>query len=94
MSVATITKPRTKPATKAKLQSQVIPLGNGVKISVSSAMDASFVKWAIEEAKAGKMILPKRSTTSRPKVLDDDRFPKSKRKDWWADYEYVRADKI
>ncbi|GBU25689.1 hypothetical protein R83H12_02344 [Fibrobacteria bacterium R8-3-H12] len=90
MQPATIEK--TKHA--AKPFSRLIDLGNGVMFPVNSEEEASFVEWMIEEAKAGRASLPKRSPTEihTPEWIDTE--PKIKREDWWPDYEYVRSDRF
>ncbi|MDR2579366.1 MAG: hypothetical protein LBC85_00020 [Fibromonadaceae bacterium] len=75
----------------AEPYSKVIDLGNGVMFPVESEEEAKFVEWMVEEAKAGRVTLPKRApgTTIIPKNNDG-----IKREDWWPDYEYVRSDRF
>jgi len=58
----------------AEPYSKVIDLGNGVMFPVNSKKEAEFVEWMIEEAKAGRASLPKRSPQpiERPAWLDTE----------------------
>jgi hypothetical protein len=78
----------------AEPYNKVIDLGNGVMFPVNSEKEAEFVEWMVEEAKAGRASLPKRSPQpiERPAWLDTE--PKIKREDWWPDYEYSRSDRF
>ncbi|MCL2260271.1 MAG: hypothetical protein FWC15_02830 [Fibromonadales bacterium] len=91
---------QTSTTTKAKVGAakepyhRVIDLGNGVMYPVNNEQEANFVEWMIEEAKAGRASLPKRSPKQieRPAWLDTE--PKIKHEDWWANYEYCRSDRF
>ena len=91
MKTATIEK---KAKTAAKPYSKVIDLGNGVMYPVESEREASFVEWMVEEAKAGRASLPKRSPQpmERPVWLDTE--PKMSSEEFWAFYEEERADRF
>jgi hypothetical protein len=85
----TISTEKTKAATKP--YSRTIDLGNGVMFPVNSKKEASIVEWLIEEAKAGRVSLPKSApgTTQIPKNNDG-----IKTEDWWPIYEECRADRF
>ncbi len=78
----------------AEPYSKVIDLGNGVMFPVNSEKEAEFVEWMIEEAKAGRASLPKRSPQpiERPTWLDTE--PKMSSEEFWAFYENERADRF
>jgi len=89
MQTSTIKKANIKTASKP--YPRVIDLGNGVMFPVNSKEEANIVEWLIEEAKAGRVSLPKRApgTTHIPKNNDG-----IKTEDWWPIYEECRADRF
>jgi hypothetical protein len=80
--------------TAVKPYNKVIDLGNGVMFPVESEKEAEFVEWMVEEAKAGRASLPKRSPQpiERPAWLDTE--PKMSSEEFWAFYEEERADRF
>ena len=78
----------------AEPYNKVIDLGNGVMFPVNSEKEAEFVEWMVEEAKAGRASLPKRSPQpiERPAWLDTE--PKMSSEEFWAFYEDERADRF
>jgi len=94
MATATLTGKKTCKAKKSIPYNRVIDLGNGVKFPVENEEEAGFVEWMIEEAKAGRVSLPKRSPN---KIHTPEWLGKEKpirREDWWADYEYAHSDRF
>ena len=91
MKTATIEK---KAETAAKPYSKVIDLGNGVMFPVESEEEASFVEWMVEEAKAGRVTLPKRApgTFVIPSRPSDE--PVMSTEEFEAFYEEIRADRF
>ncbi|MCL2282866.1 MAG: hypothetical protein FWC26_06070 [Fibromonadales bacterium] len=89
-----ITTQKAKISVANKPYHRVIDLGNGVMYPVNNEQDANFVEWMVEEAKAGRASLPKRSPDKieRPEWINTE--PKIKREDWWPDYEYCRSDRF
>ena len=83
-----------KAETAAKLYSKVIDLGNGVMFPVESEEAAGIVEWLIEEAKAGRVTLPKRApgTFVVPSRSSDE--PVMSTEEFEAFYEEVRADRF
>jgi hypothetical protein len=73
---------------------RVINLGNGVMFPVGSDEEAGFVEWMVEEAKAGRVTLPKSAPgpMERPAWLDTE--PKMSSEEFWAFLENERADRF
>lgn len=73
---------------------RVIDLGNGVMFPVDSEEEAGFVEWMVEEAKAGKAVLPKSAPgpMERPAWLDTE--PKMSSEEFWAFLDDERADRF
>jgi len=94
MATVTLAKTKTHKAKKSTPYNRIIDLGNGVKFPVESEEEASFVEWMVEEAKAGRVSLPKRNPNEihTPEWLGREKS--IRREDWWADYEYVRSDRF
>ena len=70
--------------------SQVIDLGNGVRIPVESKTEAQFVADMINLAKQGKATLPKNNAVQP--IPDNTDIPEGL--DWRQDYEYARSDRF
>jgi hypothetical protein len=83
---------KAKPA--AKPCSRLIDLGNGVMFPVNSEEEASFVEWMIEEAKAGRVTLPKSAPGTFVIPARSVNEPVMSTEEFEAFYEEERADRF
>ena len=90
MQTATLEK--TKTASKAN--SRVIDLGNGVMFPVKNEVEADFVEWMIERAKAGSASLPTKAPGTFVIPARSASEPKMSSEEFWAFYESERADRF
>jgi hypothetical protein len=78
----------------AKPCHRLIDLGNGVMYPVDSELQANFVEWMIEEAKAGRASLPTRAPGTFVIPVRAANEPVMSTEEFEAFYEEERADRF